>query len=297
MKPAGVALTLAALLAAGCVRRAPVVAPTPHYVVGAGYQAGGVWYYPHEDFRYVATGLATILPDRRGLTADGEAIDPAALTAAHQTLQLPAVARVTNLETGLQVTVRVNDRGPDTPKRLLGVSRRAGELLGVLPGATVPVRIEVDEGMSQALRDQLQGGPKLAVAAAPRGAVTAEALAPPPGVGQSARGRNGVGAQAATAAGIAEAPPVPDRLPETVRRVAVALPVLRIRAGVFGRMAYARQVAAKLSGIGARVEREREGRSERYAVVAGPFPNVAAADAALDAAMRAGVSDARIVVE
>ncbi len=285
------------MLASGCVRRPAVVAPGAHYVVGPGYQLGGVWYYPHEDFHYSATGLAVVQQDRSGITADGEAIDPSALTATHQTLQLPAIARVTNLETGLMVLVRINDRGPDTPKRLIGLSRRAGELLGMPVGATVPVRVEVDEGMSTALRDELNGGPKLAVTAAPRGAVQAESLAPPPGVGQSTRGRSVTATPQATTASASTAPAVPARLPEVVQHGVAGHGPLMIDAGVFGQVGYANQVAARLSGIGARVERVREGRSDRYLVRAGPFPSVAAADVALDRAMAAGVTDARIVVQ
>ena len=62
-----------------------------------------MWHYPREDFRYDATGLAERLPDRSGLTADGEAFDPASMAGAHPTLQLPSIARVTNLENGRQV--------------------------------------------------------------------------------------------------------------------------------------------------------------------------------------------------
>ena len=288
----------AALLAAGCTRRPPTAAtPAPHYVVGAGYQSGGAWHYPREDFHYSATGLAVIQPDRSGLTADGEPIDPTALTASHPTLQLPAIARITDLETGLQVTVRINDRGPGVPGRLIGLSRRAGDLLGILPGATAPVRVEVDESMSEALRDQLNGGPKLDVAAAPRTAVTAEALAPPPGIGQSTRGRQPAGASAATTAAPPDTTRIPDRLPEQVTRVPVGAPSLAITAGSFGQARYAQQVAARLSAIGARVERQRDGGATRYAVLAGPFANVAAADSALDQAQRAGVSDAEIVAQ
>ena len=71
-------LLLAPLLALpGC--RTEAVAPHPHYVVGPAYQAGGVWRYPAEDFGLDATGLAAVLPDRTGLTADGEAYDGGAL--------------------------------------------------------------------------------------------------------------------------------------------------------------------------------------------------------------------------
>jgi rare lipoprotein A len=281
----------------GCHRQPAAPVPEVHYVVGPGYQVNGVWFYPREDFHYTATGLAVVAAERRGFTADGEAIDPSALTAAHQTLQLPAIAVVTDLENGLQIRVRVNDRGPETPKRLIALSRRAGALLHIPAGAAVPVRVEVDEGMSAALRDQLNGGTRLSLTAAPRGAVVAEALAPPPGVGQSRRGQRSVdGAVVASVAG-GPAAAVPDRLPETVVQMPVGAAALSIRAGVFGRMEYARQVAARLAGIGARVQRVPSGRTEQYLVVAGPFTTVAAADDALDQAMRAGVTDARIVAE
>lgn len=284
-----------ALAVTGCVRRPPPAAPGAHYVVGQGYQRAGTWFYPHEDFHYAATGLAMVQADRAGVTADGEAIDPAALNAAHQTLQLPAVVLVTNLETGLQVRVRVNDRGPDTPARLIALSRRAGQLLGIQ--GTAAVRVEVDEAMSLALRQQLNGGPTLALTAAPRAAVTAEALAPPPGIGQSTRASRTGATPPASTASAASGPQVPDRLPETVSRVAPVPVSLMITAGTFGQAGYARQVAARLANMGARVERTRDGRSERFSVRAGPFASVAAADMALDQALSAGVTDARIVVE
>ncbi|MBC7798987.1 MAG: sporulation and cell division repeat protein, partial [Gemmatimonadaceae bacterium] len=131
------ALLLLPLALAGCgLFRKPVPppAPEPRYVVGAAYQAGGAWFYPREEFRLDATGLAVILPDRTGLTANGEARDGSAMAGAHDTLQLPAVARITNLETGLQVLVRINERGPASPGRLMGLTRRSAERLGMGPG-------------------------------------------------------------------------------------------------------------------------------------------------------------------
>ena len=79
-----IAPAAALLVLAGCARPAP--APPPHYVVGPAYQLGGRWYYPREEFGYDATGLAERLPDRPGLAADGERVDPASLAGAHRTL-------------------------------------------------------------------------------------------------------------------------------------------------------------------------------------------------------------------
>ena len=281
---------------AGCVPRAPAPAPNVHYVVGAAYQLGGTWSYPREDFHLDETGLAAVLPGKRGLTADGEAYDASAMVAAHRTLQLPAVVRVTNLDTGLEVLVRVNDRGPAEPGRVIGLSSRAASVLGVAAGQAAPVRVQVEEGMSQALRAQVGGGPAIAVAAAPRAGVVSEALPPPPGVGQSRRGREAGPVQQVAAAPDAPEARVPDQLPDVAQRVAVQSGRLLIRAGSFGRMEYASRLQARLGGD-ARVERVPDGRSERFEVVAGPYGGVAAADAALDRAVRAGVTDARIVVE
>ena len=142
MRPA-LALPLA-LLAASCQRPPPV---SPHYVLGAPYQAGGAWYYPRERYEVQETGLATVYPSGHAdLTADGEAFDQTALAAAHQTLQLPAIARLTNLENGLQVLVRINDRGPATPHRLIEITRRTAALLHFADPTAVRVRLRSAAG-------------------------------------------------------------------------------------------------------------------------------------------------------
>ena len=115
--------------------RSPDAGAQPRYVVGPAYQAGAVWFYPQEDFFLDATGLAVTLPDRTGRTADGEAWDPLAMAGAHATLQLPAVARVTNLENGLQALIRINDRGPASPSRLIGLTPHAADRLEMKHGA------------------------------------------------------------------------------------------------------------------------------------------------------------------
>jgi rare lipoprotein A len=107
-------MTLAAVLGlAGCMRRGPVVVSHPQYTIGAGYEAGGVWRYPREDFGYDRTGLASVYGDAvPALTTDGEAYDPEAMAGASPILQLPCIVQVTNLQTGRQLLLRLNDRGP-----------------------------------------------------------------------------------------------------------------------------------------------------------------------------------------
>ena len=291
------AAALAALLTlSGCglLGRKPPP-PTPaRYTLGAAYQQGGVWYYPKDQTEYSAAGLAAVVPNHSGLTADGERFDPTVLAGSHHTLQLPAVARVTNLENGRQVLLRLNDRGPESPGRLLGLTQHAADLLGAADGTQI--RVELEPDMSRALTDQVGGGPKLDVAAAPRAAVAAEALPPPPGTGQSARGRQ-VAVTAMTAAAPSSGATVPDRLPDRVTQTAPAPGSIVLRASEFGRVDYANRIAAQLTGLNPAIERVREGRSERFRVRAGPFPTAAAADAALDQARRAGVIDAHLVVE
>jgi rare lipoprotein A len=288
------AIALALLAVASCTSK-PIPTPTPaHYVVGDGYQMGGTWYYPREMTRYEAAGLATVIPDHTGQTADGETYDGSALIASHQTLQLPAIARVTNLQNGRQVLLRLNDRGPANAGRLLGLSRHAADVLQATDGT--PIRVQLDESMTHSLADQLGGGPRVALVAAPRGAVQSESLAPPPGVGVSGRGASAPGATATTAPPTAgEA--VPDRMPDQFAQVSPEPGQIWLRASEFGRADYAQRLSAQLTGLSPVVETVQQGRDQRYRVRAGPFNTVAEADAALDQARRNGVVDARLVVE
>jgi rare lipoprotein A len=79
-------------------------------------------------------------------TASGETFDMRRLTAAHRTLLLGIRLRVTNLENGRVVHVRVNDRGPYVPGRVIDVSRGAARALGIVEQGVVPVRLEVEDG-------------------------------------------------------------------------------------------------------------------------------------------------------
>ena len=74
-------------------------------------------------------------------TASGEPYNAQALTAAHRRLPFDTRVRVTNLDNGRQVTVRINDRGPFTEGRVIDLSRRAAERLGMIKAGTAPVRV------------------------------------------------------------------------------------------------------------------------------------------------------------
>lgn len=131
------------LLAAcsGGERRYPVV--TGAYKVGAPYKIRGQWYYPEFDPSYDRTGVASWYGaafDGRD-TANGEVFDRRDMTAAHPTLPLPSIVRVTNIRNGRTLDVRVNDRGPFVDDRLIDLSQAAARRLGFEEDGITPVRV------------------------------------------------------------------------------------------------------------------------------------------------------------
>ena len=78
-------------------------------------------------------------------TANGEQFNPNDLTAAHRTLPFGTRLRVTHVATGQTVTVRVNDRGPFIPGRVVDVSHSAAEALGMIDRGITKVKLEVEK--------------------------------------------------------------------------------------------------------------------------------------------------------
>jgi rare lipoprotein A len=296
------ALAAMAVALAGCTllnRQQTTQAPTVSYVIGAPYQADGVWRYPRQSFNEDETGLATVAAQQSGLTADGERADPTAMAAAHPTLQLPCIARVTDLDTGLQVLVRVNDRGPAARGRIIALTPRVLHLLGAVGPSAVRVRVQVLETESRRLAAELGGvdAPRLPVATAPTVAIASEQLAPPPGTRQAA-----VRPLASTPQPKPVSPvltrPIPLRLPETLTQVPPRPGPLYVEAGTFGALQYAEMLRRRLAPLGAQTSTSYDAPRDRaYRVRIGPLPSVAVADAMLDRTLRAGISDARIVAE
>lgn len=112
--------------------------------VGNPYQVAGVWYYPKDDRDYDETGIASWYgPGFHGKpTANGEIYDMDGVSAAHKTLPLPSYVEVTNLESGRSLVVRVNDRGPFVGNRIIDLSRRTAQLLGLDRAGTGRVRVK-----------------------------------------------------------------------------------------------------------------------------------------------------------
>lgn len=128
-----------AMPAAPAVAATPAVAPTPlaeqqpgepdPASAKAADQVGiASWYGTQEQGR---------------LTANGERFDQRKLTAAHRTLPLDTKVKVTNLENGKTIEVRVNDRGPYIPGRVLDLSTQAAKMLGMEKEGLALVRIEI----------------------------------------------------------------------------------------------------------------------------------------------------------
>ncbi|WP_425503219.1 septal ring lytic transglycosylase RlpA family protein [Rhizobium soli] len=122
----------------------PVPKGGGRFMVGQPYQVRGKTYVPKEDPQYNKSGLASWYGSafHGRYTANGEVYDSASLTAAHPTFPLPSYARVTNVENGSSVIVRVNDRGPYHAGRILDVSSKTAELLDMKRSGTAKVNVQ-----------------------------------------------------------------------------------------------------------------------------------------------------------
>ncbi len=130
-----------------------------YYKIGEPYEIDGEWFYPREQSDYDETGIASWYgPDFHGKkTANGDTFDENALTAAHNTLPLPSMVRVTNLENNKTLVVMVNDRGPFAKGRVLDLSKRSAEILGFKNKGVAKIRVQFLEGHTKRLLADLPG--------------------------------------------------------------------------------------------------------------------------------------------
>jgi rare lipoprotein A len=272
---------------------APSVSGRGHYKVGEPYQINSTWYYPVEDYNYDETGIASWYGPgfHAKFTANGEIFDQNDLTAAHRTLPMPSFVRVTNLENGRSIVLRVNDRGPFARGRILDVSARASELLGFDRAGTARVRVQILAEESRQVAQQMRSGVQVASAAppqaaqplaAPRSGVVSGALPPP----------------SAVAASPAAAPiGMPVDPTGNLRTVAPQRTQIFVQAGAFENRENAQRLSQRLRGIGpSSVTPVTVGGKQMFRVRVGPLATVEEGDRMLDRVI-ADTPGARLVVD
>jgi rare lipoprotein A len=277
------------------------------YKVGRPYQIKGVWYRPHVDYAYNETGIASWYgPQFHGkTTANGEVFDMNTVSAAHKTLPLPSMVRVTNLKNGRAMNIRINDRGPFAHGRIIDLSKRAAQLLGFERAGTAPVRVQVLERESRILAaiakgQAVAGGPPAPKPrAAPSVAVASKPLPPPPPtrVAEASEPQQDVLPMAK------EAPqrPLPPEPKATGEVVKVAVPPnsqIFIQAGAFSKYENANRVHTLLQTVGrSKITLTTQKEQKLFRVRLGPFDDVKLADTALERVISSGYPEARIVVD
>ena len=134
--------------------------PDPIFKIGNRYEVNGKFYTPQKDLLYNQTGIASWYgPKFHGkLTANGEIYNQFALTAAHKTLPLPSAVKVTNLENNKSLVLRINDRGPFVNDRIIDLSSKAADLLGLKENGTGLVRVVILQEHSVALEKLAKKG-------------------------------------------------------------------------------------------------------------------------------------------
>ena len=124
-----------------------LMAAAPKYYIGSPYKIEDVQYIPGEDLTYNQTGIAGIVPvELNGSkTSDGETFDSNQLVATSKTLPLPSIVKVTNLDNGNSVVVRVNNRGPFVNTRIMDLSTAAAQQIGMNGTAKVQIQVLPNE--------------------------------------------------------------------------------------------------------------------------------------------------------
>ena len=117
-----------------------------YYKVGKKYKIKGKYYTPKKISRFKQTGIASWYGAADGfhgkITANGDMFNKNMLTAAHKTLPMPSLVRVTNLENNKKLIVMINDRGPFSNNRILDMSETSAKILGYKDKGVARIRVE-----------------------------------------------------------------------------------------------------------------------------------------------------------
>ena len=288
---------------------------SPEYKIGKPYQISGVWYYPQEEFEYDETGIAswygTKFHGRK--TANGETYDMNALTAAHRTLPMPNFVRVTNLENGRSLILRVNDRGPFARGRIIDISRRGAQLLGFQKQGTARVRVQVMADRTRALKARMRNqtdlakvGSPITVDRLPKAKVQSQALPPPTNTAPDAEIASLPTVQSQTPPA-PPAPALPPLAPTVEKELELSGNVTQadkvdtniyIQAGAFSLFDNANRVRARLAPLGdVKLSQVLVNGRDMYRVRVGPLADVDKADQVLIAVSEAGYKNAKIIVD
>lgn len=210
-------------------------------------------------------------------TANGEIFDEAAMTAAHPSLPLPSLVQVVNEDNGREVVVRVNDRGPFDGKRILELSPRAGNVLGMPGQGTANVRVRylgpapvktnpnsfasnsVEDESLPPVQEPAVFEPLPTVSVADYGAPSFE---------------------------------TPDPVEPVQASAPMAVGNVFIQAGAFADIANAQSLTSALDrGLSVRIEEARVNGSDYFRVLIGPFQTTQAAEVQRNQLSRAGIVD------
>lgn len=237
---------LALALAACSSNEPPTTTASGTYKVGKPYKVNGRWYYPKSDPSYDRIGTASWYgADFHGLkTANGEVFDMNRVSAAHPTLPLPSLVRVTNMENGRSIVLRVNDRGPFVDDRLIDLSQAAARELGYERNGLAKVRVQfvqiADDAVAPSVVPATFKAPRRLP---PRPAVVAE---PEPAIAAASLPVTSVSAPVQVAAARQETvtpPPAPAGLPSCASGGWV------VQVGAFADAASVRAVASQVSAL------------------------------------------------
>ena len=300
------AVAALAALIAGCTTAPPVqTLPRPpissngQYKVGNPYQIEGTWYYPREQPDYDETGIASWYgPTFYGhATANGEVYNAGDLTAAHRTLPMPVNVRVTNLDNGKSVVLRVNDRGPYAKGRIIDVSEQAAKLLGFYGQGTARVRVTYVARATRPDGAPLPSDTPVEIASAVPAVPAPKVLTGPLAAVPDAP----VAPPVRVAVLPAPAPdPIPaDAGPPTGQVTQVPVPAsthLYVQVGAFGSYENAMRLREQL-GSDLQISTTKKNGQTLYRVRTSPLNTTADADAALARLSGLGSNDAHIVVD
>ena len=275
------------------------VVAAPRYKVGNPYKVAGVWYYPERDLTYDDTGIGSWYGDEFAgkLTANGEIFDPELVTAAHKTLPMPSVVRVTNLDNGKSLVVRINDRGPFVAGRIIDLSREAARRIGYKDNGLARVRVQLLAEQSLRLETLAKNGEFPSVDGAPSIAMPEVEAVVKPKVNITATSNTGKSAYSSTNGQSALDLLSQSRVGEVIT-VPPVITQIWVQVGAFHSQSSASAVLAQLETMGnGEISSLLKAGQTLHRVRLGPVQTVSEADKLLNGVMNIGFSGARIVVD